>query len=107
MPMRALPMLALLVVTSHAGWAARTDLCGQTARAGRHACANEARDDFWTAIGICTNTTDPAARASCRRAAKQESRDAAAECDDQFDARESLCEALGRGAYAPAIDPGR
>ena len=99
--------LVLVSMTFPPARAGQPDPCGQSARAARHACANDTRDAFWTALGICTNTADPAARTACRHAAKQETRDAAMGCSDQFDARGKLCDALGPAAYDPTIDPGR
>jgi hypothetical protein len=104
---RAVVTLILVAATSYPVRAGKPDLCSQTARAARHACANGTRDDFWTAIGGCTNTADGSTRAVCRHAAKQEARDAAKGCNEQFDARKALCDALGPAAYAPPIDPGR
>ena len=83
------------------------NVCSQTSRAARHACDNEARDAYWTAIGICANSVDPAGREPCRHTAKREGRDAAKSCGEQFHAREDLCNAIGQAAYAPTIDPGR
>src|SRR5262245_20344492 len=100
-------MTLILVAVASLPARAAPDVCGQTARAARHACANATRDDYWTAVGICTNTTDAAARSACRRTAKQDAKDAAKGCNDQFAARKDLCDAPGPSAYAPAIDPGR
>jgi hypothetical protein len=106
--MRLLPILAgILLAAARPVTAARPDVCSQTARAARHACANETRQDFWIASGVCANTSDAGARAACRQTAKREARDAASGCGEQFHAREALCDALGPAAYAPAIDPGR
>jgi len=99
--------LILVAVTSRAAGAGEPDVCGQTARAARRACASQTRDDYWTAVGICTNATDAAARSACRRTAKQDEKDAAKTCNEQLDARKRLCHALGPPAYAPAIDPAR
>ena len=103
----ALLLLALASVFPHPASAAKPKLCTQTARAARHACANGARDDFWTAIGLCTNTSEPASRDACRRTAKSDGHDAAQSCGEQFHAREKLCATTGQSAYAPPIDPGR
>jgi hypothetical protein len=100
-------MTLILVAVASRPAGATPDVCGQTARAARHACANETRDDYWTAIGICANTTDATVRSACRHAAKQDAKDAAKGCTEQFAARKDLCDALGPSAYAPAIDPGR
>ena len=102
--------VAVLVLATLAADPARTAgprVCSQTSRAARHACDNQARDAFWTAIGICANTSDPGGRDACRRAAKRDERDTAQGCGEQFDAREKLCDAIGQAAYAPSIDPGR
>ena len=83
------------------------DLCTQTSRAVRRACESEALDDQWIAVGVCTNLGDDDQRKTCRRTAKQTLQESRAECGEQFDAREQLCDAVGQAAYAPPIDPSR
>lgn len=80
--------------------------CTLTARAALRACENEVRDDAWIAVGICQNLADRSARKACKVAAKQARRDDA-DCADQFDAREALCDVLGQDPYDPVVDPAR
>lgn len=100
--------VAAVVATIAAGGVAAAkepDLCAQTAGAMRRACESEARDDLWVAVARCTNLAGEAERRSCRQQARQESGEARQECAEHEDGRRDLCEALGPGAYAPAIDP--
>jgi hypothetical protein len=107
MRVHAVLALAVLAAVAPPAAAGRGNPCSQTARAARRACTGEMRDDFWIAVGICANSADARAGAACRRAAKQEARDAAEGCREQLHARRDLCDALGPAAYAPSIDPGR
>jgi hypothetical protein len=100
-------LLATAALFTHAARGAEPNLCAQTARAAANACRNEAGDDFWIAVGNCENDPDRAARRSCRLAARQGRREAGKDCREQRDARGSLCDALGPGAYDPPIDPAR
>lgn len=79
--------------------------CSATARAGLKACQHDVMDDWWTAIGICTNESDFADIWDCfvdAWADRGESRD---ECDEVFGARTDLCEDLGEEPYDPDFDP--
>jgi hypothetical protein len=51
------PVLAPILLAAAAYPVRAGQPCSHTARAARHACANETRDDFWIAIGVCANTT--------------------------------------------------
>ncbi len=99
--------LLVLVCGGVAAAATEPPLCTQTSRAALRACEHEGRDEMWIAIGGCANRPDPAVRRVCRRQAKQQGREHAADCAEQLDARETLCDALGQSAYDPAIDPAR
>jgi hypothetical protein len=108
--MKTTTMLVALVLMAGLCAAAevkQSDLCTQTSRAARQACDNDVRHEFWIAVGVCTNIPDATQRKSCRAAAKQEQRDAAKGCAEQFAARQDVCDAIGPGPYARAIDPGR
>jgi len=79
--------------------------CTQIAKSAKKACNAEVQDDYWIANGNCKNLSDPATRDACIKAAKAERKEAKEECEDQFDARKDLCEALGEGFYEPVINP--
>ena len=79
--------------------------CTDTAKAAYRACRNEARDDFWIAIGNCYNLSDPEARDACMETAMEEFMEAKEECKDQKEARLEICEELGEAPYDPIIDP--
>ncbi len=98
--------LASLWALTPAG-AAEPQLCSKTSRRARHACENEVRDDYWIAAALCANEPEASERARCEREAKRAAKEGNPECTEQFEARESLCDALGQAAYAPVIDPAR
>jgi hypothetical protein len=79
--------------------------CHKTSVAAQVACNADGKDDRWITVGGCYNLADAAARQQCIADAKDARLEKGQECRDQFDARESLCEALGRGPYDPVIDP--
>jgi hypothetical protein len=79
--------------------------CSATAQAADHACGHGVLDDYWIAVGICTNEPDPVDRKECFA----EANDARAEgdqlCDDQLDARHEACAELGQARYDPKFEP--
>ena len=77
--------------------------CSKTASSAYLACYNEKKDDYWIAQGNCYNDTED--QTECFAEAKEEYKDAKAECGDQFDARKDLCDELGEAPYDPEIDP--
>src|SRR5262245_66001748 len=54
-------MTLILVAVASLPAGAGPDVCGQTARAARHACANATRDDPSPAVGIRANASAAAA----------------------------------------------
>ncbi len=98
---------AAIAAATRAPAAAANGACAKTTEAARRACEHEVHEDLWIAMGLCANVPDAAARRACRRTAKQDAREAAAECREQEDARDALCDALGEAPYAPAVDPAR
>lgn len=77
--------------------------CTLTAEAARFACFNDVEDDRWTANGNCLNTSD----AQCFSDVVAEALEGNALCEEQFQARLEVCDALGEGAYDPAVDPAK
>jgi hypothetical protein len=85
--------------------AAASDPCEKVAGAALRSCRLAAFADYWLEVGKCENLSDPIDRAECRMDALDGLDEAREECDDQFDARVDLCDALGGGFYDPEIDP--
>jgi len=79
--------------------------CTQTAQAALKACGLGAEENTWIAIGNCDNVADPTERQACTQVANAALQGAMDECDEQFDAREEICVALGEDPYDPVIDP--
>jgi len=79
--------------------------CTNTANAAIKACRNEAKDDFWIAIGNCNNLSGPDEREECKEEADAALGEAREECRDQLDARLEICDALGEGPYDPQVNP--
>jgi len=80
-------------------------LCTKTSYAAKKACRNEARDDYWIAIGNCNNISDPDERSECKKEALEELKSMKEECRDQFFARMEICDEMGEGPYDPQLDP--
>jgi hypothetical protein len=100
--------MAALALVFSAGIAAAEptgNACHKTSVAAKTACQADGKDDRWIAVGGCYNLADAAARQQCIADAKDTRLEKGQECRDQFDARESLCEALGQAPYDPVIDP--
>ncbi|MGD9364798.1 MAG: hypothetical protein PVH87_03810 [Desulfobacteraceae bacterium] len=87
------------------GFPQRDHNCSRTSLAAFRACHSEVKDDYWIAIGNCTNVSDPAARKECQEAAREELRDAGELCKEQFEARLAVCEELGEEPYDPDLFP--
>jgi hypothetical protein len=83
----------------------KSNFCSKTARAALRACEAEALDDYWIAVGRCTNDADAAAREACTDGARSEREEALDECPEQRDARLDVCDTLGQAPYDPPIDP--
>ncbi len=79
--------------------------CTSTSQAVRTSCQDEAQSDFWTTTGICDNMSGPAVREKCKDAAEQSRMEGRQACEDQFEARQDVCAALGQAPYDPKINP--
>jgi hypothetical protein len=75
--------------------------CTATAEVAQSACESEVEDDYWIAVGNCTNVSNAGARGKCYSDAEDEQEEAAELCVDQFAARAELCGALGEDRYDP------
>ena len=69
------------------------------------ACRNSAQDDYWVAIATCDNDAAEDPQGLCPKAASQDLKAARADCGDQLDARQQICDQLGGGKYNPVINP--
>ncbi len=79
--------------------------CTRTSQAAFRACLYEIRDDYWIAVGNCTNLSDRGARWECKNEAIMAWRESGEECSDQYEGRQKVCDALGEAPYDPQIDP--
>ncbi len=118
--MRALPQascLAALALLASATQAAPTDpafdeliaqgkFCSATAQAAFRACGNQTLDDYWIAVGICTNEKEGDDRTVCLKDADDTRVEDNALCREQRVARNGLCDAVGQGRYDPEFEPG-
>jgi hypothetical protein len=71
----------------------------------RQGCAVDAVDDLLGSIAICADTPDDDDRAACRADAAAERAEKDEECDEVFDARLALCEALADMPHEPMFGP--
>jgi hypothetical protein len=79
--------------------------CTRTAQAVLRGCQHEVEDNYWIALASCYNISDPSAREKCLADAEDAKEEATLLCNQQFNARLSLCEDLGEGPFDPQIDP--
>jgi hypothetical protein len=83
----------------------RPDTCSRTARAAQTACENDVRDNFWTTVGRCLNTSSEVDRTTCIDEARTARTEAGEECAAQFRARIDLCGDVGEAPYDPEFVP--
>lgn len=79
--------------------------CSRAALAGRIACHNALRDDYWSAFGVCANVPDADERSECLAEAEEERSEALELCAAQIEARLELCGELGEEPYDPEFAP--
>ncbi len=84
---------------------AASNYCSDTASALNRACGYDLQDNYWVAVAICTNETDPADRKQCFADAATERSDAKDSCAEQLAGRLDACAALGEGRYDPLFEP--
>lgn len=88
----------------HRMLSSNTDYCSMTSDAAFKACKNEIRDDLWIGTGKCLNEGDDV-REECLADVRAEFSEGRELCQDQYDARDEICELLGEAAYNPDINP--
>ena len=96
---------AVAVTVLSVATAGGTDFCRLISQRALRSCRAGAQSDYWLAIAKCQNLADPAARASCKKQALAELKDARVTCQEQLDARQVVCKRLGGAPYDPAIVP--
>ncbi len=77
--------------------------CSTTAYAAFKACGFEINEEYWMAVGICANLSDPEAVAECIESARQEKRAAKRLCREVREARLDVCDDLGQAPYDPVL----
>jgi len=100
-----IPFIVASPALAQTGFAAAGKPCQQTVRHVAHSCQDEAKSDYFLALGKCDNLADGGARAACRDQAAADRQDALATCAESADARDDVCDRLGGGPYDPVIDP--
>jgi hypothetical protein len=78
--------------------------CTRTSEAALRACHAEARDDYWIAVGRCRNLGRDE-RSECLTEAATSREEALAECVDQCEARQDVCDLVGQRRYDPDFGP--
>ena len=81
------------------------DFCGLSADQAARSCQVGARSDQWLALGKCLNLSSASAQKACRQQSLADLKDALDECDSQDEARDPVCERLGKAPYDPVINP--
>jgi hypothetical protein len=94
----------LLVGSAQAASASDQD-CEEVAESQLKACQNSAQETYWIAIARCDNDAAEDPQGACPKAALQDLKAERADCDDQLDARDEICDQLGGGKYNPVINP--
>ena len=79
--------------------------CEEVAQSQLKACQSSALETYWIAIARCDNDAAEDAQGLCPKAASEELKAERADCDDQLDGRQQICDQLGGGKYDPAINP--
>ena len=77
--------------------------CSESARLLRYACSFDVRDDFHEASAVCHDNSVP--DSGCFDAAAEERGEGTDECNEVFDARLELCDALDDAVHEPEFGP--
>jgi hypothetical protein len=81
------------------------NICGKTTQQLFQACQLEVRDDERVEAALCLNMSDRAAMEACIGTLRETRMEGFAECGEVREARDEICEDVGRGPYDPMIDP--
>jgi hypothetical protein len=83
----------------------RSSACADTSKAALTACTSSATSDYWLGIGACDNLSDRREKQDCLDETQNSLDEDFATCNDQFQARQEVCQDLGRGPYDPDFSP--
>jgi hypothetical protein len=98
-------LFALVLGATATAVAGTGNICQTTSQDGLNSCKKRAQGDYWIAVGMCANISDPQSRQACIDRAKSDYQSALTTCQDQFNSRNQICRKVGGGAYDPTIDP--
>jgi len=98
-------LFAVVLAATTTAIAGATNVCQTTSQDGLNSCKKGAQGDYWTALGMCANISEPQSQQACLQKAKSDLQDALNSCQDQFTTRNQVCSKLGGGPYNPTIDP--
>ncbi len=93
----------LVILTTTAP--AASDPCQAICRAALQSDKSAAEADYFIAVAKANNIADPVTRKAALQQALADKKDALANCQDQFQARQAVCDRLGGGIYDPSINP--
>ena len=82
-----------------------SNLCAKTSNDILESCTSGAESDYSLALANCDNLPTPQERRACQEQAREDMKSATELCQAQFEARQQICEELGRGPYNPVINP--
>jgi hypothetical protein len=77
--------------------------CAASSSAMRRACGFDVLDNFFEGLATCADTSDQAMFDDCAADAELERSGSIEECEDVFDARIALCDALDDAIHEPAF----
>lgn len=99
---KVIGVLPILLFTCAAAWGG---VCSGTADTLLKACKLDASESNLVATAACQNLTDADARKECLAEAKATSTEDTASCNDVYQARLDVCNAVGHGPYDPHFGP--
>ena len=83
----------------------KSNACVTTASLLHGACRLGVREDMKIGNVVCLNISDKAEFNACLAEFVQTTKQAKEDCEEQFDARDDVCDLLPKGPYDPTIDP--
>ncbi len=98
-------LFALVLGATATAVAGTGNICQITSQDGLNSCKKVAQGDNWNAVGMCSNISDRQSQQACLGKAKSDYQSALTSCQDQFTARNQICQKVGGAAYNPTIDP--
>ena len=102
-------ILVVVLAIGISGPAAQADhrrggACTETSSLMQSACRAEVRDDYYVESAKCVNESEFLERFECGFEARETYREDRGLCDEQFEARQSVCRALGQAPYDPRFE---